>query len=194
MSQFATLLSIHNIVGIVSLIGTLVVVFTVVFIFATSGKEEDKKTAKEKVYKLRRKYFWGLIVVLAACLITSLTMLPYPQYNKNKVDESFSVLAFQWGWKISQGEFNGKIEEFEGKNQIDLQAGKNIKFYVLSKDVNHSFGIYNDKGELVAQTQAMPGYKNELQFVFKDKGDYKVLCMEYCGLAHAFMVATIHVN
>lgn len=192
MKHSAVLLTLHNTVGIITLIGVAAVIFTVIFLFSTSQKEEDKKTIKEKVYGFRRRYFWGLTALLAISFFTSLAFLPY---NKSaKADETIFVLSFQWGWRMAPGSFAGDLNDFVGDNTIDLTANDNIKFIVTSKDVNHSFGIYNDKGELISQVQAMPGYKNELFYKFKDKGVYKVLCMEYCGLAHAMMIATINVN
>jgi cytochrome c oxidase subunit 2 len=75
-----------------------------------------------------------------------------------------------------------------------VPANKQIKFIVTSSDVTHSFAIYNQSGVLLTQIQAMPQYKNELEYVFTQKGKYTILCLEYCGLAHAFMSGTIHVN
>ncbi|MBS1973654.1 MAG: cytochrome C oxidase subunit II, partial [Bacteroidetes bacterium] len=75
-----------------------------------------------------------------------------------------------------------------------LPANKAIRFIVTSGDVNHDFAIYDNNGVLVAQTQAMPQYHNELQYVFPQKGDYEILCLEYCGLAHAIMLGKIHVQ
>jgi cytochrome c oxidase subunit 2 len=46
---------------------------------------------------------------------------------------------------------------------------------------------------MVAQTQAMPGYVNKLQVRFTKPGDYEVLCLEYCGVAHHGMRAVIKV-
>jgi len=45
----------------------------------------------------------------------------------------------------------------------------------------------------VAQTQAMPGYTNVLRHTFKDPGNYKILCLEYCGLVHHGMMSELTV-
>jgi cytochrome c oxidase subunit 2 len=47
---------------------------------------------------------------------------------------------------------------------------------------------------MVAQAQAMPGYVNRLQVRFTEAGEYEVLCLEYCGLAHHGMRAVIKVR
>jgi cytochrome c oxidase subunit 2 len=45
----------------------------------------------------------------------------------------------------------------------------------------------------VTQTQAMPGYVNKLYHTFTKPGKYQILCMEYCGAAHHFMVTEFEV-
>lgn len=100
----------------------------------------------------------------------------------------------QWEWKMAPGISDKRPTEFSGKDEISLPVNKRIEFIVTSSDVNHDFAIYNDQGVCLGQVQAMPGYKNRLQYEFTKKGDYSILCLEYCGLAHAFMTGTIHVN
>jgi hypothetical protein len=47
---------------------------------------------------------------------------------------------------------------------------------------------------IVAQTQAMPGYTNVLRYTFTEPGVYRVLCLEYCEIAHHRMKAQITVT
>ncbi len=192
MKHSVLISTLHNTIGFITLIGVAIVIFTVIFLFTTSQSNEDKKIIKEKVYGLRRKYFWGLTTLLTIGFFTSLVYLPYDK--SEKADETIYVLSFQWGWKMAPEPFVSDLNDYNGKNEIDITANENIKFIITSKDVTHSFGIYNDKGELLSQAQAMPGYNNELLYRFEKKGVYKVLCMEYCGIAHAMMIATINVN
>lgn len=143
---------------------------------------------------MRRKYFWGLIAVLTILLFTSFAFLPYNHPETENPSECVSVLAFQWGWEMSNNPLTKDLKDFEGESEINLPVNKDIEFIVTSKDVNHNFAIYNSKGELLTEVQAMPGYVNKLHHTFSEKGDYKILCLEYCGLAHAFMVGTIHIK
>ena len=57
-------------------------------------------------------------------------------------------------------------------------------FNVYSKDVNHGMGVADPSGTLLFQTQSMPGYINQVRHVFNEPGTYRVLCMEFCGVAH----------
>ncbi|MBX2930778.1 MAG: hypothetical protein KF781_02390 [Chitinophagaceae bacterium] len=193
MSNFTILLSLQKIAGLLSLAGALIVVAVVVFLLISATKEEDKTTAKEKVYKLRGRYLWGIIVMAIVLLFISFKSLPY-SHSKEKAAEEVTVVGYQWLWKMDKGVYNAKLEDFGGKNEIELPVNKSIKFIVTSTDVNHNFAIYNSAGVLVTQTQAMPQHKNILQYTFKEKGEYQILCLEYCGTAHDFMVGIIHIN
>ena len=63
-----------------------------------------------------------------------------------------------------------------------------------SFDVNHDFGIYDAAGRLLGQVQAMPGYTNHFVYVFQAPGAYTVRCLEYCGLGHHMMTASLTVT
>ena len=193
MKLFIPLLILQDYAVIISMAVGVLVVAVVIFLMATSTKAEDKDSAKHKTYKMRGRYFFGLIIILVICLFTSLRFLPYPRFQ-DKPDEEVTVVGMQWSWKMAPGVSDETPGEFTGGNDITLPVNKGIEFIVTSADVNHSFGIYDSKGVLLAQTQAMPGYHNKLQYEFTQKGDYHILCMEYCGLAHSFMMGTIHVN
>ena len=193
MNPFITLLILQDYAVIISMAAGALVVAVVIFLIATSSIGEDKDSAKHKTYKMRGRYFFGLIAVLVIFLFVSLRFLPYPRFQNNP-DEEVTVVGLQWSWKMAPGVSDKSPAEFTGENEINLPVNKRIEFIVTSSDVNHDFGIYNNKGVLLAQTQAMPGYKNKLQYEFTQKGDYSILCLEYCGLAHSFMMGTIHIN
>jgi cytochrome c oxidase subunit 2 len=75
-----------------------------------------------------------------------------------------------------------------------VERGKEVEFQVTSDDVNHGFAIYRNKTKLITQTQAMPGFVNKLRVTFDEPGEYEVMCLEYCGLSHHAMNATIYVR
>jgi cytochrome c oxidase subunit 2 len=88
-------------------------------------------------------------------------------------------VGHQWRWTLDRD---------------TVKAGELVQFEVTASDVNHGFAIYRDKHTLVAQAQAMPGYVNKLQVRFGEPGQYEVLCLEYCGLAHHNMRVVINVT
>lgn len=193
MCQFIAIITLQDFVGFISLTGTIIIVSVVVFLITTSAKSEDEESVKLKVFKIRDRYVLGLSLLLIIILIISLRLLPYPHFQE-KTDEVVTVVGIQWDWQMAHGITNKTPHEFLGKNEITLPVNERIKFIVTSDDVNHNFAVYNNKGVLLTQTQAMPQYKNVLEYVFTQKGDYSILCLEYCGLAHGFMMGIIHVQ
>ncbi|MBS1746398.1 MAG: hypothetical protein JST21_09545 [Bacteroidetes bacterium] len=193
MILFINFLTIQTSAAIISFIAGAIVVLVVIYLFYSSSPAEDKVSAKHKVYKMRARYFFALVFCVIAGLIITLGFLPYPQFQ-SRPDETVSVVGMQWAWKFAPGISDKTPLQMEGGSEITLPSNKLIKFLVTSSDVNHDFAIYNTNGVLVAQTQAMPDYQNALEYKFPEPGDYHILCLEYCGIAHAIMVGTIHVK
>lgn len=193
MTMFNSLLSIQHIAAITSFAAAILVVAVVVFLISTSSTAEDKLSVKHKVYKLRGRYFFVLVLCIISGLFLSLRLLPYESFQKPP-DETVTVVAMQWAWKMETGFLDKTPVEFMGKNEITIPVNKLVKFMVTSADVNHNFAIYNSDGVLVAQTQAMPNYYNPLEYQFSEKGIYRILCLEYCGMAHGIMAGKIIIN
>jgi cytochrome c oxidase subunit 2 len=160
----------------VALIAILVLVFA--FTVLNAGKWTEYAPLQKHAYRLRTGLFWTLVLVLTPLLVYSMSDLPYDAAHRHKGDKTqiIDVVGHQWYWTLSSNE---------------VTVGRPVEFHVTSADINHGFGIYDQNMHLVGQTQAMPGYVNKLQLIFHEEGAYKVLCMEYCGLAHHNMLAEI---
>jgi len=149
-------------------IGGVALVFLYVISHAT--RPADATQVEVRAYAIRRWFFLALIAVGAA--VTAATLAPFPipnQHAPSKARQAVKVVGRQWFWQLSPG---------------PIQVGVPVEFQVTSADVNHGFGIYDRSGRLLAQTQAMPGITNRLVYTFTQPGKYRVLCLEYCGLAH----------
>lgn len=191
MSQLIPILTLQGLAGIISLAGALMVLALVILLI-TSTKSGKESKVEPNAYKIRSLYVIGSGVALVTLLFVLLQFLSWP--SRGKADEVVTVVGIQWDWQMAYGITNKTPHQFLGKNEISVPSGKRIKFIVMSDDVTHNFGIYNSEGTLLAQALAMPQYKNELVYVFAQKGKYSVLCLEYCGLVHPFMTATIDVH
>ena len=126
----------------------------------------------------RSGLFWGLTVL--GIVVAIATLRPWP-YAASAAGDAVTVTATgsQWSWEIAPQE---------------VPVGRPIIFKITSNDVNHGFGVYDPDGAMVFQTQAMPGYVNQVRHTFTDAGKYRVLCMEYCGLVHHDMTSDIEVR
>ncbi len=120
---------------------------------------------------------WTLLGIGA--VVSYLSLSPWPHSVANKETPIVVTLTgAQWSW------------DFKPKQ---VPVGRPIVFAVTSTDVNHGVGIYDDTGRLLTQTQGMPGYINRVKYTFTKPGTYRLLCLEYCGLAHHDMIDELKV-
>jgi len=158
---------------------TLMGIIPLLFLWVTMGASRPQPPGNP--FRMRGAVFW--VTVITGLAITFATLAPWPmaaQYGAtNAPDVVIQATGHQWRWELSQD---------------TVQVGQEVEFQVTSADVNHGFAIYRNKTQLLTQTQAMPGYVNRLRYTFTEPGEYEVLCLEYCGLAHHAMVAKIIVR
>lgn len=160
----------------------LVVAVLLLFVFVarSAAAREDYTSVSRKTTRIRTVAFFVLIVVCVPIVGVSLAHLPYNAPKDIAASpQVVDVTGHQWRWEISPAQ---------------VPAGAPIEFHVTSADVNHGFAIYDASLRLLAQTQAMPGYTNVLHYVFPAPGSYRILCLEYCGLAHHGMMAELTVT
>ncbi len=162
-------------VWLISLIGMGLVAVVFIYVVAMSGKPADATRVQKKAYAIRRWWFIALLVFGAGVTYATLRPFPIPQqYTQSADAQIVDAVGHQWVWQLSR---------------YQVTAGTPVEFHVTSADVNHGFAIYAPDDRIVAQTQAMPGYTNRLVYTFTQPGTYRVLCLEYCGLAHHGMMS-----
>ncbi len=122
----------------------------------------------------RRRLGLILAMLVAGIVITTASLRPWPQAVAMTPDTpTINVTGGQWYWEI---------------DTTELPLGVPVVFNAHTADVTHGFGVADDTGQLLFQVQAMPGYVNQVQHVFDEPGEYSVICLEYCGLAHHDMI------
>lgn len=90
------------------------------------------------------------------------------------------VTARMWSWKFEYP--NGKTSK-----ELYLPENKPVKLNMTSVDVIHSFYVpaYRVKMDTV------PGMNTYVWFNAGDPAEYEILCAEYCGVRHAFMLSKV---
>ncbi|HEY7119435.1 MAG TPA: hypothetical protein VH475_22780 [Tepidisphaeraceae bacterium] len=142
---------------------------------------EQESVVDRGTAMLRRRLVFPLGAVLLIGIALSLYWMPYPSVRGRTLGQpemSVDVSALQWAWVISEQK---------------IPANTRVEFDLTSRDVNHDFAIYSPDGQILTQAQAMPGYTNKLIYEFDKPGTYTIRCLEYCGLGHDIMVATLTV-
>jgi len=92
------------------------------------------------------------------------------------------VIARQWSWLF---EYENGVKA----DELKVPVGKPINLLLTSQDVIHSFYMPAFK----IKQDAVPGMVNHLWFKPTEVGTYDVLCAEYCGLQHSYMLTKVTV-
>jgi cytochrome c oxidase subunit 2 len=156
----------------------IVLVLCFVWVLRRTGLGKPQESMPTSPYRLRNRLF--MAVMLGGVVISLTTLLPWPHdAGAAAVTRSIDVKAKQWAWELSDDK---------------ARVGEVIEFRVTSEDVNHSFALYDEQRQMLTQIQAMPGFVNKVRHRFTAPGNYQILCLEYCGLAHHGMVAAFTVH
>jgi cytochrome c oxidase subunit 2 len=73
---------------------------------------------------------------------------------------------------------------------LELQKGKTYRLHVSSIDVNHGFSLQ----PVNMNFQIVPGYDYVITLTPPAVGEYKIICNEFCGIAHHLMSGQIIVK
>jgi cytochrome c oxidase subunit 2 len=163
----------------ITLAGIAGVALVFLYVVSQAARQADATQVQARASAMRRWLFLALLVLGVG--VTAATLVPFPipnQHASSVARRAVKAVGRQWSWELSPG---------------PIEVGIPVEFEVTSADVNHGFGIYDRSGRLLAQTQAMPGVTNRLVYTFTQPGTYRILCLEYCGLAHHGMTLEFNV-
>ena len=114
------------------------------------------------------------------------------------------VVAEQFAWNIQYPGPDGKFDRTDIKlvsadnplgldrsdpnakddittiNQLNLPVDRPVLVHLSSKDVIHSFGLY----EMRVKQDAIPGMSIPVWFIPNRVGEYEIACSQLCGLGH----------
>lgn len=93
-----------------------------------------------------------------------------------------TVTARMWSWTFEYD--NGRKSD-----KLIVPHNKPVKLDLVSVDVLHNLYIpaFRIKEDVV------PGGDNFMWFIAQKKGSYDILCAEYCGLRHSYMITKLDV-
>lgn len=120
----------------------------------------------------RARLIWAMTILGVIVSVGSLRSWPHALAATGDALE-VHVSGGQWWWDI---------------DTVEIPVGKPVNFNVTTEDVTHGMGIYDGDLTLLTQVQAIPGYTTKVTYTFTEPGNYQLLCMEFCGVAHHDMV------
>lgn len=122
-----------------------------------------------------------LVMIVVGVVVTVASLRPWPHVAQagEVAGPVVNVSGGQWYWEID-GE--------------QVPQGVPVTFLAHTTDVTHGFGVMDPEGRILFQVQVMPGYVNRVAFTFDRPGTYRVVCLEYCGVAHHDMITEFTVG
>jgi len=177
-------------------------------------RPERKAEYKPEDKKLEFRLTWltalGVVALLAPGLVVWNNFISVPS-DALKIE----VVAYQWGWNYR---LPGN-DEILGKTSIDLMGDENpygldpkdpnskddilvmdadlhlkinqpVKIELRSLDVLHNFYI----PQFRAKMDTLPGIISYYWFTPEKKGEFEILCAEYCGTGHYAMRGKVLVD
>lgn len=121
------------------------------------------------------------IIVLVMFWVGYKGYLPTRQVPADAIN--IKVTGMMWTWMFDYD--NGK----QTNNLLVVPIGKAVKLNLYSPDVLHSFYVpaFRIKEDVV------PGKNNWMWFQANELGEYDILCAEYCGTRHSYMLGKVRV-
>lgn len=116
-----------------------------------------------------------VIVILFALTLGSLSAFAI---STTPTDITIEVTGYRWWWHIRYPGY-----DLITANEIHIPVGQPVQFVLQSSDVIHSFWV----PELGGKMDLIPGRTNRFWLQADQPGEYRGLCAEYCGTAHAHM-------
>ncbi|MCB1527897.1 MAG: hypothetical protein KDJ45_09365 [Hyphomicrobiaceae bacterium] len=146
----------------------LIAYFFIGAVIASKSERPTPYTERSRASLMVWMLFFGAVITVA-----SLWHWPHAIAAGDK-STTINVTGAQWYWEIDKAE---------------VPLGKPVVFNAHTQDVTHGLGVVDSDGRILFQAQAMPGYVNQVQYIFSRPGTYRVVCLEYCGLAHHDMLS-----
>lgn len=156
--------------------------FLVVFLYVIYRKAfadpQPGDTDRRKLSRLEGLWITAVVVLFLVVNIASIGYMPTvstAQAAKAEQDiQQVDVTARSWSYEISEREF---------------EVGRPVRFSVKSADTMHGFAVYHPDGRILFTMMLIPGMEEPTSLIhtFTEPGEYKVRCLEYCGLAHHAM-------
>ena len=191
-----------------------VCLFMAYCVWAYRYRPDRKAEYKPEDKKLEFRLTWltalGVAALLAPGLVVLNKFITVPD-NAMKIE----VVAYQWGWNyrlpgadgvlgktsvglisdenpygLDSSDPNSKDDIIVMDADLHLKINQPVKIELRSLDVLHNFYV----PQFRAKMDTLPGIITYYWFTPEKKGDYEILCAEYCGTGHYAMRGRVLVD
>lgn len=151
------------------------------FVFKYNHKRN--KVASDIHGNVKLEILWTVIPTI---LVLVMFYYGWDGYSKMRTAPDDAIVikttGRMWSWSFEYP--NGKVSD-----TLVVPIDKAVKLDLISEDVIHSLYIpaFRIKEDLV------PGDTNWMWFIGQELGKYHILCAEYCGDRHSYMISSVDV-
>ncbi|MFT9849920.1 cytochrome c oxidase subunit II [Aneurinibacillus sp. REN35] len=132
----------------------------------------------------KMEIIWTLIPALILVAIGVFgSQMTYAIQTPPKDVYTINVTGYKWRWDFEYP------EGFKTTNKLVIPEDKNVLFKITSGDIIHSFWI----PAMRLKQDAVPGRQTQFWSGPTKKGEYPIVCAEYCGTMHSMMLAKLNV-
>jgi cytochrome c oxidase subunit 2 len=132
-----------------------------------------------EIERTEKRYFFVLVMIaLTINVITLSPLVPWQSW-------------LYWSTPTPTIVFHISVSNYQftlPPEGIVIKVGEPVKFVVTSSDVTYGFGVFYKSGRMLFQIQVLPGYSNEIIWIFDEAGSYTIRSTEYSGPQHSSMV------
>lgn len=151
-------------------------------------------------------------IALIWCLVMSIMMpLWHLRGKQNSLGETYAVSAEDFLQRTERFVQDHKVGEIDGIPVVapapgsevylmsrmwfwypilQLQEGETYRIHMSSLDLNHGFSLQ----PLNMNFQILPGYDHVITLTPTTKGEFTIVCNEFCGIGHDRMIGKILVK
>ena len=159
--------------------------------------------------EIQHNTFLEIVWTLIPCFILLLIAVPsfsliYAIEDFNVIESTIKIIGNQWFWSyeipgvsvekkfdsviiLEEDLSKGTLRLLEVDNRLKLPIERQLRLFITSTDVLHSFGVPS----LAIKLDACPGRLNQVALWIQRTGVYYGQCSEICGIKHAYMPIVI---
>jgi cytochrome c oxidase subunit 2 len=161
----------------------LVVGAMLFFVIKYRRRSADQKTSSFKHHS-KLEFAWAAI---PAVILVFVFVWGFKGFMASSVPPGDAievrVTAQRWSWTFDYP------KDGISTSELVVPVGRPVKLTMSSLDVIHSFYVPAFR----VKRDVLPNRYTVLWFTAEEKGDYDVMCAEYCGTKHSSMLAKVRV-
>lgn len=155
---------------------------------ATADPAHRAEAAADERVSGRLVWIGGIIgpaAILVLLLVASSSVGRSVAHVEREGELVIDVVGHMFWWEINYPDL-----DITTANEIHVPVDRPVRLRLTTNDVIHSFWIPRLHGKI----DMIPGTENWLTFEARETGRLRGQCAEFCGIAHAQMVAFVEVQ